>query len=363
MRYMTTRRHGGPLRTATAGTDLRLFLLAGIATVLLTRKLLASTGYPKLGGHGTGLHIAHMLWGGLLMAAGLVVLLTFLGRRVRLWGAVTGGVGFGLFIDEIGKVVSDGGGYFYRPAAGLIYLAFAALVVLSRWLVPRGGPPGARARTARAADTALTGVVSGLTDTQRRSALRALVGSTRPVDVALVQVLECVETVPERPYVWMPDAVRAAFARGRAAVSALVAHRATLWAALAWTVLQGAALLFGVGRDLAAGRLRHEPEWGAVTGLVVCSAVMLVAAAAGLVRLRRDRVRGLGLLRASLLVDLLAGQVFNFVVNQFSAVTNWLVGLCLLTVVTSALRRARQDAGGVQCGSRPRKASSASALS
>lgn len=340
---MTTRRHGRPLRTATAGVDLRLFLLTGVATVLLTRWLLARTGYPKLGGHGTGLHIAHMLWGGLLMTAGLVVLLVFLGRRVRLWGSVTGGVGFGLFIDEIGKVVSDGGGYLYRPAAGLIYLAFAGLVVLSRWLVPRGGPPGARAQTARAADVALSGVVSGLTEGQRRSALRALDGSTRPVDVALVRLLECVETAPEQPRVRVPDAVRDAAARGRRAVTALCTHRATLWVTLGWTVLQGALLLVGVGWDLAAGRLRHEPEWGAVTGLVVCSAVMLGLAVAGVVRLRGDRVRGLGLLRASLLVDLLAGQVFDFVVNQFSAVTNWLIGLGLLTVVSGALRRERRS--------------------
>jgi hypothetical protein len=281
---------------------------------------------------------------------------------------VTGGVGFGLFIDEIGKVVSDGGGYLYRPAAGLIYLAFAGLVVLSRWLVPRGGQNGgARARTARAADAALTGVVSGLTDGQRRSAMRALEGSTRPVDVAMLRLLECVERAPERPRVPVPDAIRGAVrdavARGRTAVSVLFAHRSTLWAALVWTVLQGALLLVGVGLDLAAGGLRYEPEWGAVTGLVVCSAVMLGLATAGAVRLRGDRVRGLGLLRASLLVDLLAGQVFDFVVNQFSAVTNWLIGLCLLAVVSGALRRARQDAAGDQCGSRPRKASSASALS
>lgn len=229
---MRTRRHGRPFRTATVGTDLRLFLLTGIATVLLTRWLLAGTGYPKLGGHGTGLHIAHMLWGGLLMAAGLVVLLVFLGRRVRMWGAVMGGVGFGLFIDEIGRVVSDGGGYLYRPAAGLIYLAFAGLVVLSRWLVPRGGPPGARARTARAADIALSGVVSGLTQGERRSALRALEGSARPVDMALVRLLECVETVPERRRVRVPDAVRDTVARGRRTASALLAHRVTLWLAL-----------------------------------------------------------------------------------------------------------------------------------
>ena len=98
-------------------------------------------------------------------------------------------------------------------------------------------------------------------------------------------------------------------------------------------------------------------------GVALAPEESVAFAVAGMARLRRDRVRGLTLLRASLLVDLLAGQVFDFVVNQFSAVTNWLVGLCLLAVVSSALRRARQDAAGDQCGSRPRKASSASALS
>jgi hypothetical protein len=237
----------------------------------------------------------------------------------------------------------------------LIYLTFAVLVVVSRWLVRPGGPQDARARTVRAADVALTGVASGLTDRQRRSALRALEGSQRPVDLALVRLLECLETAPERPRVRVPGVVR----RARGAMAALWGHRVTLWGALTWTVLQGALLLIGVGRDLAAGRLRLESEWGAVTGLVVCSAVMLGLAVAGVVALPRDRVRGLGLLRASLLVDLLAGQFFDFVVNQFSAVTNWLVGLALLTVVSRAL----QEEAGLQCGSRPRKASSASALS
>ncbi len=41
------------------------FLVTTLATVVLTRLLLGLTGFPQLGGG--GVHISHVLWGGLLM--------------------------------------------------------------------------------------------------------------------------------------------------------------------------------------------------------------------------------------------------------------------------------------------------------
>jgi hypothetical protein len=41
-----------------------LFLFTAVATVLVVRTALAVTGYPQVGGG--GLHVAHVLWGGLL---------------------------------------------------------------------------------------------------------------------------------------------------------------------------------------------------------------------------------------------------------------------------------------------------------
>jgi hypothetical protein len=129
------------MRHLRSGNTLLIMVSAGIAAVLLTRAFLAATGYPKISGG--GLHIAHVLWGGLLMVAALGIALTYLGRRAHLTAAVLGGAGFGLFIDEVGKFVTERTDYFYRPAAGLIYLAFAVLAVVA--LRVRERPPRRRA--------------------------------------------------------------------------------------------------------------------------------------------------------------------------------------------------------------------------
>ena len=49
------------------------FLVSAIATLIVIRIFLEATGYPQLGGG--GLHIAHVLWGGLGMLAAIVLLL------------------------------------------------------------------------------------------------------------------------------------------------------------------------------------------------------------------------------------------------------------------------------------------------
>src|SRR5450756_1412272 len=64
------------VRNAQAGSLLEAFLVSAAAAVLGIRFFLGLTGYPQIGG--AGLHIAHMLWGGLLMLVSVVILLGFL---------------------------------------------------------------------------------------------------------------------------------------------------------------------------------------------------------------------------------------------------------------------------------------------
>src|SRR5215216_5533367 len=118
------------LRNAERGEYHELLVVSSVATVVTVRIGLQISGYPRIAGG--SLHIAHLLWGGLLMLASALVLLTYLNRSMMRLGAVLAGVGFGLFIDEVGKFVTADNDYFFRPALSLIYICFALLFLFTR---------------------------------------------------------------------------------------------------------------------------------------------------------------------------------------------------------------------------------------
>src|SRR5579862_4327203 len=124
-----------PARSFDLHQHLTMLFVSAVATVVFTRAFLAATGYPQVGG--SKLHIAHVLWGGLLLLAGLLATLAFLSPGVKPFAAVAGGIGFGLFIDEVGKFVTKDVNYFYRPAIAIIYVCFVILFGVIRWLARR----------------------------------------------------------------------------------------------------------------------------------------------------------------------------------------------------------------------------------
>ena len=117
-----------PVRRPRADEYLLLTLLSFALSVSLTRLFLELTGYPQLGG-GT-LHIAHMLWGGLLLFIATLLPLIFANRWVYWVEALMAGVGVGLFIDEVGKFITQSNDYFYPPAAPIIYAFFLICVLV-----------------------------------------------------------------------------------------------------------------------------------------------------------------------------------------------------------------------------------------
>src|SRR5436190_16795829 len=113
------------------------FLISSVSTILIIRLQLWATNYPQLGGG--KLHIAHLLWGGLLMLIAIGLLVTFVDHRWRQPAAVIGGAGFGFFIDEVGKFVTRDNDYFFKPSAAIIYIVFISIFFGFRWTRERRG--------------------------------------------------------------------------------------------------------------------------------------------------------------------------------------------------------------------------------
>lgn len=118
------------VRDADAGETFEIFLVASILSILGIRAFLATTGYPQLGGG--ELHIAHMLWGGLFMLIALLLVLSYLDLSIRWLAALLAGIGFGTFIDELGKFITEDNDYFFHPTIALLYIVFTLLFLLVR---------------------------------------------------------------------------------------------------------------------------------------------------------------------------------------------------------------------------------------
>lgn len=98
-------RVSNPVRRKGAERYLQLNLLSFAASVTFTRLCLWLTGYPQLGND--TLHIAHVLYGGVLLYISSLIPLIYANRWTYTWSSVTSGVGVGLFIDEVGKLITQ----------------------------------------------------------------------------------------------------------------------------------------------------------------------------------------------------------------------------------------------------------------
>ncbi len=161
----------GAVRRTLAPAYLTLLAVSFGVTVIVTRVFLALTGYPQVG-NGT-LHIAHALWGGLALAIAAGMLLQFADPRLLPVAAVLAGVGTGLFIDEVGKFITQRNDYFFPAAAPLIYLAILAAVRIAH--------RAADSRRATVRSRAYCGLeaveaeaVGSLSDARRKQALEQL---------------------------------------------------------------------------------------------------------------------------------------------------------------------------------------------
>lgn len=306
------------------------FLVSAVVTVLIIRFYLWATGYPQVGGD--GLHVAHVLWGGLLMMAGALVMFLRLGLPAMRLGSVLVGVGFGFFVDEIGKFVTTDVNYFFQPAIAMIYVIFIVLalvlaVVRKRMRLDQ--------RTALANALALADVAMNDPSAvdQRRQVL-ALLEHADPDDPLVPVLRDRVQAAEgdrdmtaSRWQKWrMASEDRyCAMSRRPWFTRALV----SVFAFIAVVTLL-AAVVLAMGADTLG-----IADWLQVAGSVAAAVLIVI----GFTRYRTSRLQAFRWFERALLVELLITQVFAFYNAPGYAVIGVVVDLILLGWVRFAAAR------------------------
>ena len=137
----TSKRLWKPVRDQAADSFWMLLITALSITVMVTRVYLELTGYPQVGD--STYHVAHVLWGGLLLFIAVALPLSIVNRYALWTSAVLGGIGAGLFIDEVGKFITQSNDYFFPLAFPIIY-GFILVCVWLYWRIRSHQPRDTR---------------------------------------------------------------------------------------------------------------------------------------------------------------------------------------------------------------------------
>ena len=336
-------------RVATGPDAAESFVFIAIATILITRLFLQLTGYPQVGGG--DLHIAHALYGGALMMLALLVGWMTIGAGVRILAVALGGIGFGLFLDEVGKFVTKDNDYFYGPAAEIMYILVVIILVGAR-VVRDVRPLSARECLSSAAAIAADGVARGLADHRREVGLRlvenARAGGADAADAdAVAALLRSADGASDRLYQlqqWAPRLIPGFF-------------RSPRWVPIVgWLLVLGAVagVVFGtLGIALGGYLYQNHNVTFQLDGMRPASFILLVSATltaavalpAMLGRRRHpDVVWPLRWLRNAALIFTFLNALVDFATEGFGALVNMSIGLFTLAVLSYQLDVAERRA-------------------
>ena len=322
------------VRAYDLGARCDTFLVVAVASVLANRVFLIITGYPQLG-NGT-LHISHAIWGALMMAASIVLSISFLGPFTRKIVAVLGGAGFGWFIDELGKFVTRDVDYFFEPTIALIYMTFVALYLVFRALQRRRYSPAEG--MLNALEALKSAALGQLDEPARREALE-LFDTTQPdSDGFAGEVRALLVDAPALPASTPSLVARWTGSLRRRYIDLTERPQFVAVVDVLFTVLAVIGVVTVIALSLDDRGIVGFEEWAALISSMVANACLVI----GVVLLRRQqRLRAYQWFDRGLLISIFVTQVFVFAQEQLGGTIGLIIVLVVWVILRGAMRAER----------------------
>ena len=311
------------------------FLVSAFVTIIVVRLFLKFTAYPQLGFG--NLHIAHMLWGGLFMMGAIIMLLSFLNKQAAMIASILGGIGFGLFLDELGKIITKENDYFFQPTVAYIYIVFVLLYLLSRF-IPRYRPISKKEYLVNAIEMIKESASNDFDKDEERRAREYLKHCDK--DNYIVQTLRGLLSHIDALPVAKPNIIVRVrqFLREwyyKVAGSDIILKGVIFFLALqTFRVLVEAGFLFLARPDLSFA------EWGKLFSSLLAGVFTLI----GFFALRFSRAEAFRFFRIAILITLFLTEFFAFISSQFYELFGLFATVFILVVINyaQALERAKQ---------------------
>jgi len=337
-----------------SGLYLELFLVFAILAIFLIRLFLVLTGYPQLGG--AKLHIAHMLWGGLLMLISIFLLLMFIGKRTEKIAAIIGGIGFGTFIDEVGKFVTQDNDYFFQPSVAIIYVTFILIVLIVRG-IKTGKTYSSREFLLNTLRETEEVVLHDMDKEERDRALEFLdkSKSDEPIALSLRKTLEDTKLIPPAtpsPYQKVKNYLRSLYQKvislpyfNVAIISFFIAQFIIklsyiivlifFWG-LGWNQILNIGILEKI--SIKISNLTFI-DWAELLSSLIAGALVFI----GIWYLRKSKLMAYRMFERSVLLSIFITQVFLFYRDQFAATTGLIFNLLIYWALRFMIEREKRS--------------------
>ncbi|HZE87297.1 MAG TPA: hypothetical protein VE090_03770 [Methylomirabilota bacterium] len=303
------------------------FFIAAIVTLFIIRIFLKLTHYPQLG---TGaLHIAHIVWGGFFMTAALIILLSFLNKAAANIASILGGIGFGLFIDELGKFVSRDNDYFFRPTIALIYIIFVLLYLISKF-IPRYRTVSRKEYLVNAIEMLKESAINDFDAEEKQMAKEYLnrCNPKNPIVRALTELLSRLDTIP----VGKPNIITKLRALARRWYYRVARSGIIINGVIVFLAFQVVRVLLSVVPLVIEKPVLTFDEWGKLLSSILAGAFIVI----GFFALRFSKVEAYRFFRIALLLTLLLTDFFAFMRAQWLEVFGVIANIFVLFVINYA---------------------------
>jgi len=339
MRNLRLRSHF--IRNLRGLAQFETFLVTAVATILGYRLFLDLTGYPQVGT--STLHIAHAELGGLLMASSIVIRMIFLSKRTETFASIIGGAGFGLFIDEVGKFITQDNNYFYQPAVALIYVTIVAFYLGVRYIFNSAGISEMEYMVNAIRE--MRNIPGGQLQENEQQEILYYLGRCDQNSRTVKRLEELVTSLSAEPteapgfYVrWKKRLFRwyRHVAHSRYFTPVITAFFILQFIGAVSVML---TLMFDPGQISEQLQLFTTADWAILASNVV-SAIFI---ALGVFMLRRDHLGALQMFERSVLVSIFVGQLFLFYKDEFGGLYGLVVDLLLYMGLHFLIERERDE--------------------
>lgn len=291
------------------------------------------------------------------MLIAMVLVFSFLGRRIQQLAAVLGGIGFGVFIDELGKIITKDNNYFFEPTVGILYAVFVVLYLTFNFLGRRqqmssreymlNALAQLEDAVAQDMDVAERARVLDLLARARRGPRAGASGQAQALAARLHAYVRQLEPLPAPQPSRVQHLKRQVDKQYRRFWHARRSNRLVQVFFIAEVIVFLAAIAYSAfnGVDQAANALfGGRPTYAALLlpGEFAAALVAAAFAAVGAYKLRVSRTEAFEWFRRATLVNLLLTEFFVFSRVQFEALPGFGLHLALLWLINFVLGQERR---------------------